>query len=153
MIGSMSEPLEHYRAAVIGMPVSHVWRGHGSALFIELGALAPRTRRDGSAGEPQGEAGVMIEWSWRIEDGPSITCGSWSDEDLWSLTFARLIGSIVEDVSTIGRLPQVMVRLSGDLHVASFMTAEGDPAWTLFDRRGPRPVAMSCRAGVIGLGL
>ena len=98
MIGSMSEPLELYRTAVIGMPISHVWRGHGSALFIELGALAPRTSRDGSAGEPQGEAGVMIEWSWRIEDGPSIACGSWSDENLWSPTFARLIGSIVEDV-------------------------------------------------------
>ena len=95
----------------------------------------------------------MIEWSWRIEDGPSIACGSWSDENLWAPTFARLIGRIVEDVSTFGRLPEVMVRLSGDLHVVSFMTAEGDPAWTLFDRRGLRPVAMSCRAGVIGLGL
>ncbi|WP_129219386.1 hypothetical protein [Lichenibacterium ramalinae] len=50
LIGSMSEPLEHDRSAAIGMPVSHVWRGHGSALFIELGALAPRTRRDGSRG-------------------------------------------------------------------------------------------------------
>lgn len=135
------------------MPVSHVGRGHGSALFIELGALAPRTRRDGSAGEPGGEVGLMIEWSWRIEDGQSIACGSWSDEDLWSPTFARLIGRMVENVSTFGRLPEVMVRLSGDLHVASFMTAEGDPAWTLFDRRGPRPVAIGCRAGVIGLEL
>lgn len=153
LIGSMSEPFEHYRSAAIGMSVSHVWRGHGSALFIELGALAARTRRDGSAGASQGEFGVMIEWSWRIEDRQSIACGSWSDEDLWSPTLAGLLGRVVEDVSTFGRLPEVILRLSGDLHVASFMTSDGDPAWTLFDRRGPRLVAIGCRAGVIGLVL
>lgn len=30
------------------------------------------------------------------------------------------------------------------------MTAEGDPAWTLFDKRGPKAIAVDCRSGVIG---
>lgn len=133
------------------MPVSHIWRGHGSALFVELGALTSTTRRVGSPGHPEGEIGLMIEWSWRIEEGRSVACGSWGDEDLWPPTFARLLGRTVQDLSTFGRLPEVVLSLAGDLRVASFMTAEGDPAWTLFDRRGPCPVAVGCRSGVVGV--
>ena len=79
----MTDWIEHFRAAACGLTIAHVWRGHGSALFIELGALTPTTRRDGSPGEPRGEISLMVEWSWRIEDGQSIAYGSWSDEDLW----------------------------------------------------------------------
>lgn len=147
----MTDWIEHFRTAACGLTIAHVWRGHGSALFIELGALTPTTRRDGSPGEPEGEISLMVEWSWRIEDGRSIACGSWSDEDLWPPTFARLAGRTVEDLSTFGRPPEVVLSLRGDLRVASFMTAEGDPAWTLFDRRGSRTIAVCCRAGVIGV--
>jgi hypothetical protein len=147
----MTDWMEHFRTATSGLMVSNVWRGHGSALFVELGTLKPRARCDGSAGQLTGEIGLMIEWSWRIEDEWLVACGSWSDEALWARTFARLIGCTVEDLSTFGRLPEVLLSLAGDLHVASFMTSEGDPGWTLFDRRGPRLVAVSCRNGVIGI--
>ena len=149
MIGRMKDWIEHFRTAARELPVSHIWRGHGSALFIEIGALTPRSRRNGSPGEPEGEIGLMIEWSWRIEDGQSIACGSWSDEDLWLSSFARLVGRTVKDLATFGALPEVVVSLEGNLRVASFMTAEGDPAWTLFDRRGAHPVAVGWRNGLI----
>ncbi|WP_339159705.1 hypothetical protein [Methylobacterium bullatum] len=149
IIDRMTDWIEHFREAACGMPVSHVWRGHGSALFIELGALTPTTRRDGSSGNPMGEIGLMIEWSWRIEDARSIACGSWSDEVLWQPSFNRLFGREVIDLTTFGRLPEIMLSLSGDLYVASFMTAEGDPEWSLFDRRGPVPIAVGCRSGAI----
>jgi hypothetical protein len=141
--------IEHFRTAACGLAVAHVWRGHGSALFIELGALTPTTRRDGSPGQPEGKIGLMIEWSWRIEDERSIACGSSSDEDLWPPAFAGLVGRMVEDLSTFGRPPEVVLSLEGDLRVASFMTAEGDPAWTLFDRRSSRTIAVCCRAGMM----
>ncbi|WP_155934976.1 hypothetical protein [Methylobacterium sp. 10] len=147
----MTDLIEHFRTAACGLAVAHVWRGHGSALFVELGALTSTTRRDGSPGQPEGEIGLMIEWSWRIEAGRSIACGSWSDEDLWSPTFARLLGRTVQDLSMFGRLPEVVLSLAGDLRLASFMTAGGDPAWTLFHRRGPRPIAVGCRSGVVGV--
>jgi len=147
----MTDPFECLHEAACGLAVSHVWRGHGSALFVELGALTSTPRRDGSPGEAKGEIGLMIEWSWRIEDGRSIACGSWGDEDLWELTFARLVGRRVQGLSLVGRLPEVVLSLAGDLHVASFMTADGDPAWTLFDRRGPRPIAVGCRSGLVGV--
>ena len=149
MMGGMTDWIEHFREAAKGMLVAHVWRGYGSALFVEFGTLTPGARRDGSPSEPNGEIGLMIEWSWRIEDERSIVCGSWSDESLWRPSFDRLLGCAVTELTTFGRLPEVALSLSGDLQVASFMTAEGDPAWTLFDRRGPELLIVGCRAGTI----
>jgi hypothetical protein len=75
----------------------------------------------------------MIEWSWRIESEDAILCGSWSDEGSWGNVFESLIGRSVETVSVFGRLPELSIALSGGFRVASFMTAEGQPAWTIFD--------------------
>lgn len=147
----MTDWIEHFRGAARGLTVTHVWRGHGSTLCIELGPLSPTNCHDGSSGEPKGAIGLMIEWSWRIEDGRSIACGSWSDEVLWPPTFGRLIGRKVEDLSMFGGLPEVMLSLAGDLRVSSFMTAEGDPAWVLFDRRGYQSISVYCRAGTVGI--
>jgi len=36
------------------MEIMHVWRGYGSALFLELGNLTPTVRRDGTPGNPEG---------------------------------------------------------------------------------------------------
>jgi hypothetical protein len=55
--------IEDFTARLIRLPVSHIWRGHGSALFLEFGLLQPRTKRDGSLGFPEGEMSLMIEWS------------------------------------------------------------------------------------------
>jgi hypothetical protein len=61
------------------------------------------------------------------------------------------LGREVLNVSTFGRLPEVALSLAGELHVVSFMTAEGDPAWALFDRRTPKTVALHCRSGLLCL--
>src|SRR5262245_17337861 len=123
---------EKYRIALRSQPLSAIWRGHGSAIFLEFGRLFPRHRRHGSAGNPQGEYTVMIEWSWRVESESAILCGSWSDEENFEGVFKSLIGRPVEDVSVHGRLPELSIALAGGLYVASFMTAEGQPAWTIF---------------------
>ncbi|WP_245505919.1 hypothetical protein [Rhizobium sullae] len=100
---------------------------------MEFGRLSPRVKRDGSVGNSQGDYTVMIEWSWRIESEDAIVCGSWSDEEGWEKVFKSLIGRQVQDVSMYGRLPELSIALTGGLYVASFMTAEGQPAWTIFD--------------------
>ncbi len=74
----------------------------------------------------------MIEWSWRIESEDAILCGSWSDEEGWDRVFKSLIGRKVQDALIYGRLPELSIALTGGLYVASFMTAEGQPAWTIF---------------------
>ena len=74
-------------APLIGLPVSRVWQGYGSAIFLEFGLLRSRRKRDGSPSSPRGEWGLMIEWSWRIEGKRRIWCGSWSDGARWPRVF------------------------------------------------------------------
>ncbi|MFL5237724.1 MAG: hypothetical protein ACJ8EL_09000 [Rhizomicrobium sp.] len=111
-----------------------MWRGYGSAIFLEFGKLRPMTRMDGKRGNPQGEMSLMVEWSWRIEGVRSILCGSWSDEPLWPKTFAKLKKAKVNEVSLFGRLNEVDVKLDNKIHVVSFSTIEGYPQWTIFNR-------------------
>lgn len=87
---------------------------------------------------PSGEMGLMIEWSWRIEGKRSILCGSWTDEQRWKKTFDRLSRTTVAAATLFGRLPEIDLTLSNRIHVVSLMTAQGDPAWTLFERRSGR---------------
>lgn len=75
--------LAAFAAPLIGLPVAHSWRGYGSAIFLEFGALTAQTRMNGTPANPRGEMGLMIQWSWRIEGRRSILCGSWSDEARW----------------------------------------------------------------------
>jgi len=131
-------------APLIGLHVSRVWQGHGSAIFLEFGKVQPQQRRDGSPGNPRGEWTLMIEWSWRIEGKRRIWCGSWSEETRWPRTFTRLEGATVLSLALSGRLPEVVLTLSNGLHLLSMMTAEGDPAWALTKTEG---VAVYVRAG------
>jgi hypothetical protein len=93
----------------------------------------------------------MIPWSWRIESPASILCGSWSEEGLWETTFDLLRNKAVIELSTIGRLPEIVVALTDGLYVSSFMTAEGDPEWALFDRRGGALRTLNVRDGSLAL--
>ena len=49
------EDFDDFRQAFIGQDVSHVWRGYGSALFVEFGVLraSAAERPDGSQGNPK----------------------------------------------------------------------------------------------------
>jgi hypothetical protein len=142
----VSAEFEKSIASITGLCVNHIWRGYGSAIFLEIGSLLPgRIRRDGTPGNPIGEFTVCIEWSWRIEGKRRIWCGSWTEEEKWPKTFARLTGSLVESVSLFGRIPEIDVGFSNGLHLLSMMTAEGDPEWGLIDRISS--VSFDIRAG------
>lgn len=146
----MSQTVLHaFASPMIGLPLSHLWRGYGSAIFLEFGELHQRLKRDGSKANPVGQMSLMIEWSWRIEDQTTIHCGSWSDERLWSDAFAAILGSRVKDVKTFGNLPEIEVSFSNGMRILSFMTAEGSPAWTLFDRRGAHEQWLSVEGGTL----
>jgi hypothetical protein len=53
----------------------------------------------------------------------------------------------VAGASLFGRLPEIDIALSSGLHVVSLMTAQGDPAWTLFDRRDGEDRWIGVRCG------
>ncbi|KQN36610.1 hypothetical protein ASG37_13560 [Sphingomonas sp. Leaf407] len=142
--------LEQYRVALIERPLSHVWRGHGTAIMFEFGALTPKLRSDGTpANNPDGELSLMIEWTWRIEHEHRILSGSSSKDAVIETSLKRLLGKRVLDVTTFGRLPELQMVLSDDLCVVSFATEAGDPEWALMDHRaGGLPTLISMNGTV-----
>lgn len=116
------------------MPVTHVWNGYGSAIFLEFGELTKTKRLDGSEGQPDGQITLMIEWSWRIEKPRSILGGSFSSTSRWSNMFSKIIDTEVVDIRTIGSIPEIEVSLSNGYRVTSFMTESGQPEWALITR-------------------
>jgi hypothetical protein len=110
---------------LVGLPLSGTWRGYGSALFLELGLLTP------SAQKPKGEASVMIEWSWRVESPRAIAFGSWSGVRRIDRGIQSLAGSVIEDISLVGRLPEISIRLSDKRWIQSCMTTDGQPEWAI----------------------
>ena len=148
--GSASDAFDEFISPLIGLPVTHVWRGYGSTLFLEFGDLTDNgVLSDGSERGPTGQMGLMVEWSWRIERPRSILCGSFSEESKWPGAFTRLLGATVESVMTFGRLPEISIGLSNRLRVVSLMTSEGQPRWVLFDRHLPDTRWLTVRNGRI----
>jgi hypothetical protein len=137
-----------FTAPLIGLPVSHVWQGHGTALFIEFGTLRPTLRSDGTPGHPTGEMGLMLGWTWRIEGKRSVLCGSWGHERTWPRAFAAMRRATVNGATLQGRVPEIDIALSNGIHVATFAAEGGDPGWALFARDAAGTRTLAVRAGV-----
>jgi len=56
---------------------------------------------------------------------------------------------MIADAVLFGRLPEIELSLSNGIRVLSFMTAEGSPDWTLFDRLGDETRWLCVRRGVL----
>lgn len=74
----------------------------------------------------------MIEWSWRVERAQSIAFGSWSGDLKIFNGLKKLENLSVVEVSIEGRLPELVVQLSGNFWLHSFVTVESQPEWCLF---------------------
>lgn len=149
---SPSEAFASFAATLAGQPISHVWRGYGSALFIEIGKLSPRRKRDGSTGNPEGEVSLGVEWSWRVEDSTAILCGSWSEEDRWEPSLSMLRDARIDRCELFGVLPEVALTTESGVRFLSFSTTDGQPQWHLVDRRGGAPRWFTVRDGNLHLG-
>lgn len=138
---------------IVGLPVSWVWRGYGSALFLEIGELISEKILEG--GEERvgyiGEYGIMIEWSWRIERPKSIYFGSWSSDRVINNRLVKLKDKTIDAIDIEGRLPELVIKLSGSFWLRSFAIAEGQPQWTLFLHRNqtPRQWLITARGSLI----
>ena len=66
-----------FRDALIGLPLSHFWRGHGSAIFLEFGRLTPTTRR--CACRKLNPGGILVMQSaqgWATKNMPGAIDGA-----------------------------------------------------------------------------
>src|SRR4028119_424653 len=111
----------------IGLPVSRTWRGYGTAIFFELGELSPRnrTRKDGSISTTHwGQATIDLEIGWRVERPRSIFFGSSSGDRRISNCLKKLERLEIVDITIQGRLPELIVQLTGGYWLHSFSTWE-----------------------------
>ena len=146
------ETFHAFAGTLVGLPISHVWRGYGSAIFIEIGKLSPRYRRDGSPGNPDGEVSLGVEWSWRIEDRASIICGSWSEEQRWESALDMLRDARIAQCELLGALPEVVIETQSGIRFLSFSTTSGQPQWHIVDRRDGLARWFTVREGQLHLG-
>jgi hypothetical protein len=103
----MDTLIEQYRRRLIGLNLAHVWRGYGSAIFLEFGELRERKFKNGKPRNPGGEFGVMIQWTWRIERDDCILCGSSNDDVIWEPIFFGLKDATAIELQLFGRLPEI----------------------------------------------
>jgi hypothetical protein len=119
-------------AMLAGMVVSHVWFGHGSALFVELGELSEgRTRTDGSAGNPSGAVTVMVDSGWRVERARSILAGSGDSKRRMASASNKLLGASIVSAELVGRIPELQLQFSNGLWLVTFSRYEGQPGWAV----------------------
>ena len=138
---------------LIGMELTHIWRGYGSAIFLNFGDLHHEVWNNGRiSNNPNGEMSVAVTEGWHVEGQRRIWCGSWSDEAGWDRIFQKLVGAMVKDVSTFCRLPEIDLELSCGVHVVSFMTATSDPDWSIHDERDARHDWIQVKAGRLWIG-
>tara|TARA_R110001592_G_scaffold362628_1_gene677401 strand:- start:5220 stop:5675 length:456 start_codon:yes stop_codon:yes gene_type:complete len=112
---------------LVGAVVSHAWRGHGSALFLELGQLEESPKGN----NPKGEQTIMLDCSWRVEGKNSIILGSSSDIEEIDKFPGLVIGKTLGKVEFYGRLPEINIKFNNSLWLLTFMTDEGSPEWSI----------------------
>ena len=122
---------DSFSAPLLGLPVAHIWRGYGTALFLEFGYLHPRRLADGSSGNPAGDIGLMIESGWRIEEGDHLLCSSETDDNGWKEVFGRLMRLQVARASLTQSF-ELAIDFANGLRFRSTGALQD---WTFFDRR------------------
>ena len=120
------EVAERFVNELCGQEVNYVWRGAGSAIFLELGKLTEAKNEHLS-----GEFTICIEWSWRIENHSSILLGSWSEPDDIEMVTNLLNGLVVSKINFYARLPEIEIIFDNGIYLLSFATAEGNPQWSI----------------------
>ena len=135
---------EHFKKLVnplLGLPISRIWRGYGTSLFIELGKLSTKSNRlkNGKRISYQiGQISIFIGWDWRIERTKSIYFGSWSKDKIVNSRLPQLKGRTIISVDYEGRLPELVIKLSNGLWIHSFhvgSTGDTHPAWHIHYRK------------------
>jgi hypothetical protein len=125
----MTADLQPFTTALIGLPVSRVSNGCGSAIFLQLGRLREERLRDRCA--LVGEAGIGVEWDWRIECGTRIVGGSSTSRPAIQMCLEALVGARIESIEFEGPIRELVVRFSTGHILRTMAMFPDDPQWTI----------------------
>jgi hypothetical protein len=124
-----NDGFETLTRSLIGLQVALARQAYGSVLMLELGRL---TQGSGARRYLRGDASVVFEWSWRFETDSGVAFGSSSSAPFVYAQLNELRGQRVTGVRLEGRLPELILELSGGLRARSLACVEGDPGWWLW---------------------
>lgn len=112
-----------------GLEIALAWKGYGSAVFFELGRLSPpQGNREQHA---RGEACLMIEWDWRVENDFLVSFGSSNSGPRIEAGIRELQGSRVTGISVVGSVPELVGYFSNGRCLRSFSATNGNPQWSI----------------------
>jgi hypothetical protein len=122
------------RDALLGLPLSHFWRGYGTALFLEFGDLESAVLNGRLLREPVGEMSIGLGWTWRIEDRSAILLGSASEDKKWTAVLGSLLGRKIATISLVGRIAELIIELDNGCRLQTFAEYEANSGWTISQR-------------------
>lgn len=114
---------------LVGQSISHVWKGYGSALFLELGQLTPHDS-DPSL-NPTGRWCISLEWDWRVESGRKILFGSSNRSTEIVERISLLQGCTIQSVELSEPILELKILLSNGVRVRTASMLSGDPGWSI----------------------
>lgn len=111
---------------LLGLTISLPWKGYGTAIFLELGVLAPP--------EPHrrynvGEACIYVAWDWRVEAENAVLYGSSNSRPKIEAGILSLRGTAIQAISIVGPIPELVVQFSNGHCLRSMIMVTGDPEW------------------------
>ena len=121
-------------AVLNGLPVTHVWLGYASSLFLEIGKLKreERQRADGSRlVSVVGQATFMLEPDWRVEGPRSIRFGSGFGERKIANRVTTLKGIRLATTVADGAVPELTITLSDGRRIRTFTNRKAQPCWSV----------------------
>ncbi len=108
---------------LLNRSVSRAWKGYGSAIFLELGALNPASN--------QSEVSIGVEWDWRIECDRTVLCGSSNRGSEIQQQIQGLEGATVQAIALLEPIPDLAVQFSNGWTLRSQVMMNADPQWSL----------------------
>jgi hypothetical protein len=117
-VGVSREDFPAFVRPLLGLMVSLPWKGYGSAIFLELGQLAPLESPRQHFN--QGESCISVEWDWRVEAGAASLYGSSNSGP----TIERGIQSASSEVAVAARPSATPHTLT--IHAAGIRTLTDD---------------------------
>jgi hypothetical protein len=123
--------IDAYLARCRGKAVTRVWKGYGSALFLELGRLSKMTSPKGKSLGAHGQITLALTFEWRIERPRSILVGSADTAQRILNQIPILKGTRLNDVTLAGRLPELELVLSDNLWLKTSTQWKGQPEWAI----------------------
>lgn len=116
------------------MRVSHVWFSDHSICYLELGALAPgRMRKNGTVGNPRGEATVFMGYDWFIKgsDFEFSRKDLHPQQDKLDALTNKIVGASIESASLSEGGNELEISLSVGYTIASISPDNDGPDWSV----------------------